>query len=256
MPENWALKNRQPVEETLTKPRPFQARWQKQGKSLRFKMPWMGKFQVVLVMAMLRLFLVRHGQSVWNDERRIQGQQDIPLNDDGRRQAVALGKRLMGTQIHACFSSPLKRAKETAELILKTLGSSIPTITLSELMERNFGDWEGKSIDDLQLLSPHEFSQWLSARQIPAPPNGESMDELVERVKRGLGRILALKGGNVLVVGHSGSIKAAICALFQLPLSSFVRMRVDNASLTVLEISEGRTRIVLFNDTCHLQGEL
>ncbi len=205
---------------------------------------------------MLRLFLVRHGQSVWNDEKRIQGQQDIPLGDEGRKQAIALGGRLKGKQFQACFSSPLKRATETAELILKASGNSIPIITLPELMERNFGDWEGKSIDDLQLLFLNDFSQWLAAHQIPAPPNGESMDELMKRVERGLDQILAVKEGNVLVVGHSGSIKAAICIFFRLPLSSFVRMRIDNASLTILEIEDGRNRLVQFNDTCHLHEGL
>ncbi len=205
---------------------------------------------------MLRLFLVRHGQSVWNDEKRIQGQQDIPLGDEGRKQAIALGERLKGRQFQACFSSPLKRATETAELILKASGNSNPIITLPELMERNFGDWEGKSIDDLQLLFPNDFSQWLAAHQIPAPPNGESMDELMKRVERGLDQILAVKEGNVLVVGHSGSIKAAICIFFRLPLSSFVRMRIDNASLTILEIEDGRNRLVQFNDTCHLHEGL
>ncbi len=205
---------------------------------------------------MLRLFLVRHGQSVWNDEKRIQGQQDIPLGDEGRKQAIALGERLKGRQFQACFSSPLKRATETAELILKASGNSIPIITLPELMERNFGDWEGKSIDDLQLLFPNDFSQWLAAHQIPAPPNGESMDELMKRVERGLDQILAVKEGNVLVVGHSGSIKAAICIFFRLPLSSFVRMRIDNAGLTILEIEDGRIRLIQFNDTCHLHEGL
>ncbi len=205
---------------------------------------------------MLRLFLVRHGQSVWNDEKRIQGQQDIPLGDEGRKQAIALGERLKGRQFQACFSSPLKRATETAELILKASGNSIPIITLPELMERNFGDWEGKSIDDLQLLFLNDFSQWLAAHQIPAPPNGESMDELMKRVERGLDQILAVKEGNVLVVGHSGSIKAAICIFFRLPLSSFVRMRIDNAGLTILEIEDGRIRLIQFNDTCHLHEGL
>lgn len=205
---------------------------------------------------MVRLLLVRHGQSVWNDEKRIQGQQDVPLSGKGRKQAIALGERLKGIQIQACFSSPLKRATETAELILKVSGNSVPIAAMPELMERNFGDWEGKLIDDLQLLSPHEFSQWLTAHQIPAPPNGESMDELVRRVKQGLNRIFAaVKEGNVLVVGHSGSVKAAVCVLFQLPLSSFVRLKTDNASLTVLEIGDRQPRLIQFNDTCHLREE-
>ncbi|MCX7969133.1 MAG: histidine phosphatase family protein [Armatimonadetes bacterium] len=207
-------------------------------------------------MAMVRLFLVRHGQSVWNDEKRVQGQQDVPLSEEGRKQATALGERLKGIQIHACFSSPLKRAVETAELILKVSGNSVSITPLTELMERNFGDWEGKQIDQLQSLFPNELSQWLAAQQIPAPPNGESIDELMKRVEHGLSQILKVKEGNVLVVGHSGSVKAAICVLFRLPPSSFVRLRIDNAGLTVLEIGDGRTRLIQFNDTCHLHGKL
>jgi len=103
------------------------------------------------VTAMLRLLLVRHGESVWNEEERIQGQQDIPLSENGRRQAVALGERLRDVRIDACFSSPLKRATETAELILKASGNSLPIVTLPELMERNFGEWEGKCVAELKV---------------------------------------------------------------------------------------------------------
>ncbi len=204
---------------------------------------------------MIQLFLVRHGESIWNEEDRVQGQQDIPLNETGRNQAIALGKRLRGIRVVACFSSPLKRAVETANLILKASENFAPIVNLPELMERKFGDWEGKSIADLQLSYPEEFSQWLAAQQIPAPPKGESIGELVKRVELGLNQILTVKKGNILIVGHSGSIKAAICALFKLPLSSFVRLRIDNASLTILEIEDGRTRLVQLNDTCHLRGE-
>ena len=204
--------------------------------------------------AMLRLLLVRHGESVWNEEERIQGQQDIPLSENGRRQAMALGERLRDVKIDACFSSPLKRATETAELILKASGNSLPIVTLPELMERNFGEWEGKCVADLKVESADDFARWVAAHYLPAPPKGESIEELLKRVKKGLERILAeVSDGTVLVVGHSGSVKAAVCVLFQLPPESFAKLKVDNASLTVLEISEGRPRLCHFNDTCHLR---
>ena len=204
--------------------------------------------------AMLRLLLVRHGESVWNEEERIQGQQDIPLSENGRRQAMALGERLRDVKIDACFSSPLKRATETAELILKASGNSLPIVTLPELMERNFGEWEGKCVAELKVERAKEFARWVTAHYLPAPPRGESIEELLKRVKKGLERILAeVSDGTVLVVGHSGSVKAAICVLFQLPPESFAKLKVDNASLTVLEISEGRPRLCHFNDTCHLR---
>jgi len=148
----------------------------------------------------------------------------------------------------------LKRATETAELILKASGNSLPIVTLPELMERNFGEWEGKCVADLKVESADEFARWIAAHYLPAPPRGESIEELLKRVKKGLERILAeVSDGTVLVVGHSGSVKAAICVLFQLPPESFAKLKVDNASLTVLEISEGKPRLCHFNDTCHLR---
>lgn len=206
---------------------------------------------------MLRILLVRHGESVWNEEERVQGQQDIPLSELGRKQAIALGERLKGVEIAACFSSPLKRAVETTMLILDASGNSVSITTLPELMERNFGDWEGRRIDELKALFADEFNRWVKANYIPPPPNGESVKDLLARVERGLERIFAkVQNGTILVVGHSGSVKAAICVLFQLPLQSFAKLRVDNASLTVVEVKNSRSWLISFNDTCHLNKHI
>ncbi|MGQ9461579.1 MAG: histidine phosphatase family protein [Candidatus Fervidibacter sp.] len=203
---------------------------------------------------MLKLLLVRHGESVWNEEERIQGQQDIPLSERGRKQALALGEKLKSTSIAACFSSPLIRALETAKLILNTSGNKVPITKLPELMERSFGDWEEKPISELKSQCAEEFTRWVSANYIPAPPGGESIDELLRRVERGLKLIFShVNEGTFLLVGHSGSVKAAICVLFDLPPSSFARLKVDNTSLTVVEIKGGKPTLVHFNDTCHLK---
>lgn len=220
----------------------------------------------------LRLLLVRHGESIWNKEERIQGQRDVPLSERGREQAIALGKRLKGIEVYACYASPLRRAMETAELILKASGNSVSVVALPELTERNFGEWEEKCIADLKSQAPDEFAQWVASHYLPAPPKGESGEELLRRVGKGLERILSgirergpgLESEkecslfiphpiSVLIVGHSGSIKALICLLFHLPLESFAKLKVDNASLTVLEIREGKPYLCLFNDTCHLE---
>lgn len=211
------------------------------------------KHEPKTVNIMVRLLLVRHGESVWNEEERVQGQQDIPLSEIGRKQAVALGKRLKSMDISVCFSSPLKRAFETAELVLTASGKIVPIVTLPELMERNFGDWEGRRVDELKSLFAHDFSHWLSSNYIPPPPNGESLSDLLARLERGIKKILAqVPNGTVLVVGHSGSVKAAICYLFQLPIQSFAKLRIDNASLTIVEIRDGQSWLILLNDTCHL----
>jgi len=206
-----------------------------------------------VVNEMVRLLLVRHGESVWNEEKRVQGQKDIPLSEQGREQANLLGKRLKGTEIVASFSSPLKRAFETAELILKASENFVPIVTLPELMERSFGDWEGWEIDELKLHYAEEFARWMKSHYIPPPPNGESIEALLERVEKGLKKILVqVQNGSVLVVGHGGSIKALICNLFQLPPKSFASLKVDNGSLTIVEIRDGKAYLALFNDICHL----
>ncbi len=192
---------------------------------------------------MVRLLLVRHGESVWNEEERVQGQQDVPLSDRGRQQAVALGRCLRGVPIMACFASPLSRAMETAQLVLTAAGQSVPITPMPALMERRFGVWEGKPLADVQREDI--FVQWVAANYIPAPPGGESLAELFARVEAGFKEILsAISNGNVLVVGHSGSIKAGICVLFRLPLTSFARLIVGNASLSVVEVRNGRARLV------------
>ncbi len=192
---------------------------------------------------MVRLLLVRHGESEWNEEERIQGQQDVPISDRGRQQAFALGQQLRGVPLVACFASPLSRAMETAQLVLMAAEQSVPITPMPALMERQFGTWEGKLLADVQREDA--FAQWVAANYIPAPPGGESLTELFVRVEAGLREILtAVPSSNVLVVGHSGSIKAAICVLFRLPLTSFARLIVGNANLSIVEVRNGRARLV------------
>ena len=99
---------------------------------------------------MTRFFLVRHGETEWNRERRIQGVSDIPLNDTGRAQAAALGDILVGHNFDLIVSSPLSRADETARIIAQRLGMPAP-ITVPDLIERNYGEAEGSSGADLDL---------------------------------------------------------------------------------------------------------
>lgn len=202
---------------------------------------------------MTRLLFVRHGETEWNEGERIQGQQDVPLNEHGRKQAVALGERLRGTRIDACFASPLKRAKETAQLILQAAGVSLPITPLPELTERGFGAWEKMWVNELKAID--EFKRWLAELSLPAPPDGESVAELCERVRKGLNAIIKAVGdGTALVVSHAGPIKAAMCVLLGLPLESYARWHIDNAGLTVVDWHEGKVWLVSSNDTCHCHG--
>ena len=139
---------------------------------------------------MTTLLLVRHGETDWNAEGRLQGHTDRPLNDFGRRQAKALAEELDGEEIEAIYASDLARARETAEILGERLG--LPTVLDPDLREKNWGTWEG--------LTPTERDR--------VEFEGETTEEHRERMLRALHRIAERHpDGRVLVVTHGGSLR-------------------------------------------------
>lgn len=150
---------------------------------------------------MTTFLLVRHGQTDWNLERRVQGHADRPLNETGRAQAHALADELDGTTIDAVYSSDLARALETARILGRRLG--LPVAVTPDLREKHFGTWEGLTDQEVLSRFPH-------AREGPWG-DGETTDEMTERVVAGLRRIAAAHpGGQVLVVAHGGPLRALL----------------------------------------------
>jgi broad specificity phosphatase PhoE len=142
------------------------------------------------------LLLVRHGETDWNAEGRLQGHTDRPLNAFGRRQAAELAERLRGERLDAIYASDLVRAQETAEIVGARLG--LPVATDPDLREKNWGSWEGLTGDERAAV---EFE-------------GESTEEHRERVMRAVRRIAARHpDGRVLVVTHGGSLRRVQAAL-------------------------------------------
>jgi len=165
------------------------------------------------------LYVVRHGETDWNRERRIQGQQDPPLNEVGRQQARALAGRLSAIRFDAVYSSDLRRARETAEII--AAGRRLPIHVTPALRERSFGRWEGERFEDLPHLDPAGWQSWLERRPDAAPHGGESDAALEKRSVAIFQRIVeAFPGGDVLVVSHGGLIAAMIRAWIGMPSRS------------------------------------
>ena len=130
----------------------------------------------------MKLYLVRHGQTDWNKEKRLQGQEDIPLNDFGRHLAKETGIGLRNVRFDLCFSSDLKRALETANLILDEGSSKVPIIMDKRLKEIAFGEWEGKSVARNQMEVPDEFLKFYDdPEHFAGAPGGESFAEVKER---------------------------------------------------------------------------
>jgi broad specificity phosphatase PhoE len=196
----------------------------------------------------VRLLLARHGQTRWNEARRFQGATDVPLSPLGRAQAAALGRALRGYRLAAAYVSPLERARETAEIALA--GAGVPLVPLEELRELSLGAWEGSTVDEIRRAENDPYAAWLRAPLDCPPPGAEPLPEVCARVLRAVDRIAAAhpNGDDVLVVAHGGVISVYACHLLTCSFNRLWRLRVDNASLTVVK----PPRLVTVNDTSHL----
>lgn len=200
----------------------------------------------------MRLLLVRHAQSTWNAERRFQGATDVPLSELGRGQSAALARALRAYRIAAAYVSPFRRARQTAEIALD--GANVPLVTLQELRELSLGTWEGCTVDEIRAQDGDPYRAWLQAPQDCPPPGGEPLDAVYRRVAAAVDRIAAAHGpdDDVLVVAHGGIISVYACVLLGCSFNRLWRLRVDNASLTIVR----PPRVVSLNDTAHLVGAL
>ncbi len=200
----------------------------------------------------MRLLLARHGQSLWNEVRRFQGTSDVDLSDKGRRQARALGVALRGRPIAAAYVSPMRRAVETAEIALRE--AEVPLTPMEELKELSLGEWEGFTVDEIRKRDGDPYAAWLAAPLDCPPPGAEPLPDVCTRVRSAVERIAAMHpdGEDVLVVAHGGVISVYACHLLGCSFNHLWRLRVDNASLTVVK----PPRLVSLNDTAHLQGDL
>lgn len=201
------------------------------------------------------LLLVRHGETPWNGEQRCQGHSDIELNELGIRQARALARSLGKEPLVAVYSSPLKRALQTAQEIAHIHQL---TVNVEEgIKEINQGDYEGLTAQELFQNHADFLEKWLKEPAHLKIPNGESMREVQERAWRTIERIASRheKGSMVVVVSHNLCISTVLCKALNLDLNDFRRVRQDVGALHCIEIDEMWPNPVLtmLNHTYHLK---
>jgi 2,3-bisphosphoglycerate-dependent phosphoglycerate mutase len=199
----------------------------------------------------LRLLLVRHASSTWNDERRIQGQLDPPLSAKGRDQAERVGERFRGVEVEGFYSSDLRRAVETAAAIGGALGRE-PEL-LPELREVALGEWEGLNREEIVARYPEAWGRWSAHPSWDIVPGGEGSGPFEARVGAALeGLIARHRSGRVVVVTHGGVIQVALLRTVGRSSNGLFPFTISNTSLTVLEGSPDRLVVGRVNDTCHL----
>lgn len=207
----------------------------------------------------MRLALVRHGQTDWNVHRRCQGWEDVPLNDVGRLQGQKVAERLSSWRIDEILTSDLERAQDTASMIAGKVG--LRPLPRKGLREVNFGQCQGLRFADVQG-SPlgKTWDAFKRGDHYGALPNGEHPDEVVARFNEVLDEALRRARDhsgkrNVVMVGHGGSFRLAICAILGIHLRHWRQFGQGNAAVTIFEFKDGaRTQLVSLNDTCHLQA--
>jgi len=198
--------------------------------------------------------LLRHGQTPMSVQKRYAGRSDVPLTDLGVQQAAAAAKRLASAGLDVIVTSPLLRAVQTAEEVAAATGATV--VTDDGFREADFGAWEGLTFAEVQERWPAEMAAWLADPEV-APPGGESLAGVNERVTAALRRVLAARERQtVLVVSHVTPIKTLVAAALLAPPAALYRMHLDVAALSRIDwYADGPAVLRSFNDTGHLADE-
>jgi len=201
---------------------------------------------------MTLIYLVRHGETEWNQEKIFRGRKDIPLSQKGRKEAEALAKALSQERIQFIYSSPLKRAIETAKPLADRLNLSVQIC--EGFIDLDFGDWEGKSVKEVEKNYPELFKIWEKAPEKIVFPNGESLKLARERAMKALQKVAEENPEKIgAVISHRVICKLAVLSAIGANESNFWRLQQDLACYNLLEWT-GRNWIVrLVNETGHLK---
>lgn len=203
----------------------------------------------------LDLIIVRHGRTVWNQEERFRGRTDLALDEVGLRQAEAAAQavRSRWPAAAAVYTSPLRRARQTAAPIAEALG--LVARPCEELVDVDYGEWTGLSPAEVRERYPERYRLWRTAPQELQFPQGESLLQVQSRLQSLLARLLQEYAGRaVVLVGHMVVNRVLLCTLLGLDLGFFWCLGQDPAAVNWVHYEDGKGRLLLLNDTCHLAG--
>jgi len=199
------------------------------------------------------ILLVRHGETAWNREKIFRGVYDVPLNENGRAQARHLARALAARRVDVAYSSPLSRARETAEIALAPHG--IQALTHAGLLDFNYGQWTGLRDDVVAQRWPEEHARWTTEPHLAHPPEGDTLGAVFERA---FGCVEALvrehKGRTVALFAHRVVNKLLVLGMLRLGLERFPYIRQDNCCVNEFEWAAGEYVVVSLNDVSHIRG--
>jgi len=204
-----------------------------------------------------KMVFVRHGEAEGNYDRVFHGQTDSNLTEKGRKQAEKVAQRLKNEEIDVIYSSPLKRAFETAKHITEEKNIK-DIITNNGLMEINGGEWENIMWEDLPKKWPREYYNWEYRPHLHCMPAGESMKEIYDRIVGTVSKIAdENKGRNVCIVTHGTVLRALMCYILRKPFEDLITISwYDNTAITIVEFVDDGFKVILEGDNSHLGNEL
>lgn len=200
------------------------------------------------------LYLVRHGETESNKERRYQGWMESPLSEKGLLQAEKTGLFLSARELSGLYCSDLKRALHTAKVIGAGRGLNPEISPL--LREIHFGQWEGMTFEEIENSWGDAISQWLDDPFNKAAPGGETLKKVCERMKLFLEGLSEKHGDGeqVVAVSHGGSIRALLYHVLNLDTAGFWEIKIDNASISLIRREGDRFKVVYYNRSDHLEA--
>ena len=200
---------------------------------------------------MAELILARHGETVWNVEKVYRGRRDVTLNEVGVKQAELLGRHLSDWELEAIYSSPLRRALETANIIARYQKTGIHVA--EGLIDFDYGEWQSLSEQRVKNLYPTLHDEWHNNPHKVRMPGGESLEDVKKRAIKVVNDVLYEYQGSVVLVSHRVVNKVLICSLLGLGNSYFWNIKQDVCGITIFNYVDGRFILTRHNDTSHLR---
>ena len=200
-----------------------------------------------------RFYLIRHGETLWNRQGRYQGSTDIELSEQGLAQAELMAKRFRYLPLDVVYVSPLKRARATADAIARETG--LTPVVEDRFREINFGEWEGKSIPELQEIYGQAYLDFYADPFSHPFPGEGSFAKVTERSMAAFEDILKKHDGQrVAIVSHGGLLRVLLVAIMGMDLNFYRKTWMTNTSITTVDVmADGRRLLMTLNDKAHLE---
>ena len=204
-------------------------------------------------MKAFRLFAVRHGETDWSRERRFAGARDVPLTPAGRVQSEAVARALAGGAVAAVYTSPLERARTSAEVIAKP--HRLAVSVEPAFREMAFGEWEGLTRDEAAARFPESMAAWAATPHLVVPPGGEALTDVAARVAQGVRELIALhEGETVVLVSHAIVTRLLVLAALGLGAERLWTVDASPAGITEIEYQGAWVTVHRMNTLAHLDG--